>query len=200
MDTPPPPELNGLVCDCFLHSCKLLGISSAKQAQTSLDLYDCSRVKCTDVRLSVSSSLRLPGIPSANRVRPVRLLGTPIYSQISRIPWCQWAKTSLGSLFKASRELLQFMHWSATVSDTVTDFQYLQCRTLKTSFDLSGLPSHKHLYSTAPDAIADFKESLVPHKFRPVSTSMDPQAHCTSLRLSWRPGRLPGISGARQLS
>ena len=35
-------------------------------------------------------------------------------------------------------------------------------------------PSHKHLYSTAPDAIADFKESLVPNKFRPVSTSMGP--------------------------
>ena len=55
------------------------------------------------------------------------------------------------------------MHWSATVSDTVTDFQ-----------DLWTPPSHKHLYSTVPDAIADFKESLVPNKFRPVSTSMDP--------------------------
>ena len=35
-------------------------------------------------------------------------------------------------------------------------------------------PSHKHLYSTAPGANADFKESLVPNKFRPVSNSMDP--------------------------
>ena len=35
-------------------------------------------------------------------------------------------------------------------------------------------PSHKHLYLTAPDAIEDFKEFLVPNKFRPVLTSMDP--------------------------
>ena len=40
----------------------------------------------------------------------------------------------------SSRELLQFMHWSTTVSDTVTDFQDLLCETLKTTFDLSGLP------------------------------------------------------------
>ena len=69
----------------------------------------------------------------------IRFLGTPIYSQISGFPGANRAKTSLRSLFKASRELLQFMHWSATVSDTVTDFQDLRCRTLKTSFDLSRL-------------------------------------------------------------
>ena len=154
---PPPPRVQSTGLRLFL---TLLQTPRNLQCQTSSNLYDCSRVKCTGFRLSVSSSLRLPGIPCANR-----------------------AKTSLSSLFKASRELLQFTHWYATVFDTVIDFQDLQCQTLKNNF----APSHKHLNSTAPDAIAYFKESLVLNKFRPVSTSTDPSAQCTSLRLPLAP-------------
>ena len=70
MDPPPPPRIQWTGLRLFLTQL-LLGISSAKQTQTSFDLYDYSRVKCTDVRLSLSSSLRLPGIPSVNRLRLV---------------------------------------------------------------------------------------------------------------------------------
>ena len=92
----------------------------------------------------------------------------PLYNpRFSGFPGANRAKTNLRSLFKASRELLQFMHWSET--SRISDAKYL--RPVSTSLDS---PSHKHLYSTAPDAIADFKESLVPNKLRPVLTSMDP--------------------------
>ena len=70
MDTPPPRvQWTGL--GLFrMTRLQTPGIFNAKQAPTSFDLYGCSRAKCTDVRLSVSS-FRLPGPPSANRERPV---------------------------------------------------------------------------------------------------------------------------------
>ena len=116
------------------------GNSNAKQALTSFDLYGCSRAKCTDVRLS-RSSFRLPGLPSANRERPVSTSRDPYIPadfQDSLVPIGY--KTSLSSQYKASMEFLQLMPWSATVSDTVTDFQDLQSQTILTSFDLPGLP------------------------------------------------------------
>ena len=59
-----------------------------------------------------------------------RLLGTLYTRRFPGFPGANRVKTSLRSQYKASREFLQLMHWSAAVSDTVTDFQDLRSQTL----------------------------------------------------------------------
>ena len=104
-------------------------------------------------------------------------------------------------LFKASRELLQFMHWSATVSDTVTDFQDLQCRTLKTSFDLFGLPLVTSTCIRLPlMPVQTSRNPCCKTSLDSVDLYATPKLNAPVCDCLWCPGRLQGISGAKQLS
>ena len=98
-------------------------------------------------------------------------------------PGTNMVKTSLRPVVEASREFLEFMHLSVTVSDTVTDFQNIRCQAFKTGFDLSG----KHWSSAVTD-------QRIPGA-KQVKTSVDlygPQAQCTSLRLCLAPWQTSG--------
>ena len=99
-----------------------------------------------------------------------------------------------------TREFLRFMHRSETVSDTVTDFQLLQSRTIKTSVDLSGpsrvkstgirmslTPSTSRNSRSCTKQVKisfDLYESSVRYQFRPLWT---PKFNAPVSACLWRP-------------